>query len=126
MPFCPECKTEYEPGFTQCADCQAPLVESLPPEMPSSPTSEDMEWVRVLTDHDEAEAFVLKGYLESEGIECMLENNSIHFDPTTATTLVNLFVRKDQVEQAQNLLHEKEYLYKCSNCGAFCSLSDKT
>ena len=28
--FCPQCKSEYCPGFTHCADCDADLVESLP------------------------------------------------------------------------------------------------
>lgn len=27
--FCPNCKTEYRDGFTQCSDCGAALVESL-------------------------------------------------------------------------------------------------
>ena len=29
MPFCPKCKTEYRDGFTICADCKIPLVNSL-------------------------------------------------------------------------------------------------
>ncbi len=24
--FCPECEAEYRPGFTECSDCQVPLV----------------------------------------------------------------------------------------------------
>lgn len=31
MPYCPECKTEYRPGFDTCADCGSLLVDS-PPE----------------------------------------------------------------------------------------------
>lgn len=27
--YCPLCKAEYRPGFTQCSDCQVPLVDSL-------------------------------------------------------------------------------------------------
>lgn len=34
--FCPSCGGEYREGFTTCADCEVPLVESLPPgELPS-------------------------------------------------------------------------------------------
>ena len=29
--FCPECKTEYRPGFTRCSDCDVDLVEVLSP-----------------------------------------------------------------------------------------------
>jgi hypothetical protein len=28
--FCPACKAEYRSGFTECSDCQVPLVETLP------------------------------------------------------------------------------------------------
>ena len=28
--FCPQCHTEYRPGFTQCTDCDVDLVEVLP------------------------------------------------------------------------------------------------
>ena len=28
--FCPICKTEYRPGFSECADCHVALVENLP------------------------------------------------------------------------------------------------
>jgi hypothetical protein len=33
--FCPNCKTEYRPGFTECSDCRVALVEHLPPADPS-------------------------------------------------------------------------------------------
>jgi len=28
--FCPQCKAEYRPGFTRCADCDVELVHELP------------------------------------------------------------------------------------------------
>jgi hypothetical protein len=37
MPFCPECRTEYRPGFDRCADCGAVLVERLEPERHEAP-----------------------------------------------------------------------------------------
>src|SRR5262245_59570948 len=30
--FCPVCRSEYRVGFTECAECKVPLVESLPTE----------------------------------------------------------------------------------------------
>lgn len=35
MPFCPRCKAEYRADFTECADCQVPLVAELPVEEPT-------------------------------------------------------------------------------------------
>jgi hypothetical protein len=34
--ICPQCKAEYRPGFTICADCEVPLVAQLP-TAPSGP-----------------------------------------------------------------------------------------
>jgi hypothetical protein len=31
--FCPECRAEYRPGFTRCADCDVGLVQELPMEL---------------------------------------------------------------------------------------------
>jgi len=28
--FCPECESEYRPGFTHCSDCDVELVAELP------------------------------------------------------------------------------------------------
>lgn len=28
--FCPECRTEYRPGFTRCSDCDVDLVHEIP------------------------------------------------------------------------------------------------
>src|SRR5919106_4552607 len=30
--YCPQCKSEYREGITACAECQVPLVESIPEE----------------------------------------------------------------------------------------------
>lgn len=37
MPWCPNCRTEYRPGFHKCSDCGASLVETLPPKPKSEP-----------------------------------------------------------------------------------------
>lgn len=33
MPWCPSCKTEYQEGILQCADCGAMLMEEFPQDM---------------------------------------------------------------------------------------------
>lgn len=39
--FCPQCKTEYRPGFTKCADCGVDLVTQLPTDGDSGDTAGD-------------------------------------------------------------------------------------
>ncbi len=41
--FCPNCRAEYRPGFTQCSDCQSDLVEELPPPSPEDPELRENE-----------------------------------------------------------------------------------
>lgn len=36
MKYCPECKCEFRDGFDTCADCNIPLVETLPPQEKNS------------------------------------------------------------------------------------------
>jgi hypothetical protein len=40
--ICPNCKSEYRPGFTSCSDCHVELVEKLPAR--NSPTSFAVLW----------------------------------------------------------------------------------
>lgn len=37
MPWCPNCKSEYQEGYTVCSDCQVELVDSLEQEEPLVP-----------------------------------------------------------------------------------------
>lgn len=60
MPWCPTCRTEYEPGRTACSDCGAMLVEVLPPP-PESP-------VVIMEAESAVEAQVVEATLEAEGI----------------------------------------------------------
>lgn len=39
MPFCPNCREEYDAGIAECADCLEPLVDSLDHEAPEEGAS---------------------------------------------------------------------------------------
>jgi hypothetical protein len=41
--FCPECRAEYRPSFTRCADCDLHLVESLPENRDSDVVQADSD-----------------------------------------------------------------------------------
>lgn len=36
MPYCPQCRYEYEIGIGKCPDCGVPLVDRLPEESPKT------------------------------------------------------------------------------------------
>jgi predicted amidophosphoribosyltransferase len=50
MPFCPQCGTEYRPGFTTCADCEVALTDSPPePSAVEQPEEQEADWVSIYT-----------------------------------------------------------------------------
>lgn len=75
-----------------------------------------------------SEAYLIKGKLESEGVEVFLQNeNTINTDPLLSNAVggVKLFVNTDDVIKAKQILSSiQEYslddngeLLKCPNCG---------
>lgn len=65
MSFCPKCKCEYREGFSECADCEEILVDSLPKsEFPKEQYSE----VYLKTVSTDIDAEMLIEMLSHEGI----------------------------------------------------------
>mgnify|MGYP000906060120 CR=1 FL=1 len=70
--FCPKCRSEFEPGYTECARCEAELVDELPP--PPKPEYNDL--ATVLVAPNETILMLAKSRLEAEGIPCFTTNNT--------------------------------------------------
>ena len=62
--FCPKCRAEYREGFTVCADCGVPLVETLP----ASPEFDPVFFFETEGDC----AWELPALLRRAGIACYL------------------------------------------------------
>lgn len=69
--FCPKCRSEFEPGYTECAPCGVVLVEELPP--PPQPEYQELKTVFVAS--NETDLMVAKSRLEAAGIPCFTTNN---------------------------------------------------
>jgi hypothetical protein len=77
--FCPECRSEYVPGITHCADCLVDLVDELPGEAedrPQRPAPEG-EVSEVHRCHGETEAELLRSVLEANGIATALAGDAL-------------------------------------------------
>lgn len=75
MLWCPKCKFEYRPGFTDCPVCRVPLEEK-PMETKNAPVRPPMPTgnLRVLvSDTDQTILAALRQYLEDAGIPSILE-----------------------------------------------------
>jgi hypothetical protein len=73
--ICPQCKSEYRPGFDRCTDCDIPLVDTLPELLPEGEqeaealtTAEGDDLVSVYHTADVALIPVLRSVLEGAGI----------------------------------------------------------
>jgi hypothetical protein len=104
--FCPQCKSEYVEGITECAECQVALVEELPPE--PVPEYEDLRVVRTYsTDYD---AELGKSILEANGIDAVIASDEAGGTiPGLALTQgVKLLVDAELLEKAEAVFKDLE------------------
>jgi hypothetical protein len=108
--ICPNCKAEYREGFELCADCQIPLVDSLPEEVQPDP---DLELVTVFETGDPADVLVAKSVLDEAGIEFFPRGEGVQdiFGAgrlgagfNTLAGPVSIQVRPEDAETARGLL----------------------
>jgi hypothetical protein len=99
--FCPQCKGEYREGFTECADCQIPLVSELPLSE-SNDEQKAVDLVEVLSTADPGLISLVKSVLEAEGVPYLAQGE--HFSGMHATIPVKFLVSKEDVELAREVL----------------------
>jgi len=121
MPFCPKCREEFRENFSVCLECNVALVETLEDE---AEQAAELEVACTLT--DEQTAHIIRGYLESEDIPCVLENATFHAAPApeTGLTQVRLWVQKADAPAARDLIAEHEQFNICSACGHIAAAAD--
>jgi hypothetical protein len=67
--YCPQCGSEYRPGFTVCSDCQVPLVPDRPGQPPDASAAADGSFTLVWTGTDPQEHAAILEILERENID---------------------------------------------------------
>lgn len=112
--FCPQCKSEYRPGFTRCADCGVALVDSLPQEPHQSHAAHDDKGrlVPVLETRDRADVVTIRMVLDQEGIEYYLQGeilSTIRMDDP-----IILMVRQNDAVRVRELLNGVKLNYSSS------------
>jgi hypothetical protein len=101
MPVCPECKAEYEAGVTECTDCQVPLVDTLPPEEPGTPPDlEEGELVPMRNFGNAAEANLVAGLLEENGIRAFVPGGEFTVAPSSFSNEIVLLVDERDLDRA--------------------------
>ena len=66
--YCPQCREEFRPGFSECNDCGVALVASLPNLKQPSSILDFADEVKLLTTSDSDKLYAAKTLLEEAGI----------------------------------------------------------
>lgn len=81
MPYCPNCRYEYKSNISECPDCGAELVDSLPgdDEYEDIEVDSDEEWIALakLTSNQYAEMVVEA--LQAKDIPAVVHSKAGHF-----------------------------------------------
>ena len=113
MPYCPKCKTEYNPGIEKCSDCDLRLVDELPEEPSEEPPEETVEKVeykllRNLPGRVYAE--MLKESLRNSGIISVIKGDDFYITGGSYSTMslveISLWVPKEDWERANQIADE--------------------
>jgi hypothetical protein len=91
MPYCPDCRDEYQRGVTECPYCGAKLVDALnQTRAPGSPKVDHRkaDFIRLRDFRSGVYAYVLQAALENEGIPSLLKDHkgrtiSVPFDESS-------------------------------------------
>ena len=120
MKDCPKCNVTFFDAHFRCLECNIEFV-------PSTMEKEAPDLVILCTVLNEAKAHIMRGFLESEGIPCQLENISFHAEPAPVADLmkVRLWTLREDADEALRLLQERESIQVCSGCVKEVAAQDK-
>ncbi len=67
-------------------------------------------WTQVAMVPDDVEADLIRGFLESEGIEAQIDNRKFHMEPVNFGDLtgIRVLTRREDAERARSLLAKRE------------------
>ena len=114
MPYCPECREEFQDWVTKCLDCGVPLVDILTdlpapgPELEPEPNEEPIKepLVHVATAPSEPLAMMWAGILEDAGIYSLVKSGDLkaaYYMPSLLSSC-EIHVLKSQAEKAKLIL----------------------
>jgi hypothetical protein len=104
--FCPQCKTEYRQGFSECSDCGVALVESL--DSAEDPTNQDL--ALAWRGSDPAGFSAATAALEGAGIRSypISDHDQIAWGLAIPRPRYGILVRKSDLSEAQDLVSSIE------------------
>jgi hypothetical protein len=100
--FCPNCKTEYRAGFTQCTDCGATLVAALEPAKDAM----HQDWALAWRGSDPAGFSAAQAALDGAGIQSyhINDHDQLAWGLGVPRPRYGIMVRKSDLEAALQLV----------------------
>lgn len=82
--------------------------------------AEAIQWAVAIENSVEEEAYLIKGFLENNGISCVLETVKFHEMPVNFGQMskLRLMVPQDRLSEAQALIQGRKSQVECLACGA--------
>ena len=104
MPYCPQCRNEFQDWVKLCPDCKVALVERLPVQHKDEETDEPL--VYIATAPNESVASMWSGILEEHGIRCLLKSANLRaaMYAFTYNMTCQIHVLASQAERAKEVL----------------------
>lgn len=105
MPFCPECRDEFEDWVEACPDCKVALVKQLP-SLPETGEKRDEPLVKIATAPNEPIAQMWSGVLAEHNIPCLLKGGNLGAAMYIPTMILphQLYVVASEWDRAKELL----------------------
>lgn len=104
MPYCPQCRDEFQDWVKVCPDCKVALVEQLSVQPRDEETDEPL--VYIATAPNESVANMWAGILEEHGIRCLLKSADLRaaMYAFTYNMTCQIHVLTSQAERAKEIL----------------------
>jgi hypothetical protein len=103
MPFCPECKSEYEEGILKCSDCGVKLVPQLEEEQVKTHLPNG-NYTLVYVSNQIIDVDMIKANLDGAGIESYILNQSDSNNLDATRQNAKLFVKAEDAEDALSFI----------------------
>ena len=115
MPFCPQCKFEYEPEIEICPECKERLVAELPAGKGAERSTEESTWQELVTVYSTllyGDAVLMESFLKGSDVPAVLTNEQVGRTVYAPLTVEGFQVQvpPQYVDRARAILEEAEHL----------------
>ena len=103
--YCPLCRAEYRPGFTECSDCQVRLIADPPPQSFDRPSKGGPSFAPVWSGDDPGKHTEIRDALDRQEIPQRTLCREDHLFNPTAHAAYEVYVPVDLMTAAHEAIH---------------------